>query len=67
MVASLKVNVSFTAYMLETRGLVKLGILSGEYLALSSWWSILTVKLAVSRRMELVTDMDTDTKRAIHA
>ena len=61
--ASLKAKVSFPASILEARGLVKLGRLSGEDLDLYSWWSSLAAKLAVSGRMDLVTDMDTDAKR----
>ena len=58
-------RVSYPASILEYRGLVKLGRLSGEELYLSSWWRILDGKLAVSGRMELVTDMATDEKRAM--
>ena len=61
--ASLKVNVYFYESMLEARGLVKLGIFSGEELAFSSWWIILDAKLVVYVRMDLVSDMDTDLKR----
>ena len=46
--ASLKVKVSFPASMLESRGLVKLGIFYGEDLAISSWWGSLAAKIAVS-------------------
>ena len=60
---SLKLKVSFTSSMLEDRGLVNLGRFSGEDLDLSSWWSSLAVKLAVSGRMNLVADMATDAKR----
>ena len=59
----LEVNLSYPASILEARGLVKLGRFSGDYLALSSWWIILSEKLVVSVRMELVTDMSTDVKR----
>ena len=62
---SLKANVSFTSSMFDTRGLVKLGILSGEYLALYSWCSILSAKLSVSIRMDLVSDMTTDANIAM--
>ena len=48
--------------MLDARGLVKLGKLSTEDLALSSWWLILAAKLAVYGRMNLVADMATDVK-----
>ena len=51
--------------MLETRGLFKLGRLSGEDLALSSWWSSLAAKFAISGRMDLVEVMATDAKRAM--
>ena len=34
-------------------------------MALSSWWSILNAKLAVSGRIYLVADMATDSKRAM--
>ena len=63
--ASLKFKVSFTASMLETMGLVKFGRFYVQDLALSSWWGIFAAKLAVSGRMDLVADMNTDTKRAI--
>ena len=46
-------------------GLLKLGRLYGEYLALFSCWSNLAAKLAVSGRMDLVTVMSTDAKRAV--
>ena len=59
----MKVKVSFTYYKFETKGLVKLGRFSGENLTISSWWSSLSEKLAVSGRMDFVTDIVTDTKR----
>ena len=52
-------KVSLPVYILESRGLVKLGILSGEYLDLSSWWITLAAKLSASGRMYLVVDMAT--------
>ena len=58
----LKVKVLFPSYVFETRGLVKLGRLYVEDLILSSWWSILAVKIAVSVIFYLVSDMDTDAK-----
>ena len=61
----MKMEVSFPDSMLEARGVVKLGRLSGEELALYSWWSSLAAKIAVSGRMNLVLDMATDTKRAM--
>ena len=45
--------------MLEDRGLVKLGRLSGEDLALSSWCK------SVYRRIDLVADISTYAKRAM--
>ena len=53
----------FTSSILENRGLVKLGRFSGEDLALSSWWSSLATKLAVSGIMDLVVDMEIYVKR----
>ena len=61
----LKVKVSFTTYILEARGFTKLGRLSEEDSALSSWCISLAAKLAVSERMDLVTDMAIDTNRAM--
>ena len=61
--ASLKVKVSFTSYMFDNRFLVKLGILYGEELALSSWWSILAEKLDFFIIMDLVSDMAIYVKR----
>ena len=49
--------------MLYARGLVKFGRLSGEDLDLYSLWSSLAAKIAVSGRINLVTDMSTDAKR----
>ena len=51
--------------MMESRGLVKLGILSGEDLDIYSWWSSLDEKLAVSERMNLVVDMATYAKKSM--
>ena len=59
----MKVKVSFTSYMLEDMGVVKLGRLSGEDLDISSWWSRMDAKLDVSGRIDLVVDMATDVKR----
>ena len=56
-------GVAFPAYMLEARGLVKLGRFSGEELGLSSWWSSLSAKNYVSRITALVVDIATDAKR----
>ena len=42
---------------------LKLGILYGEELDIYTWWRSLDAKLAVSIRMELVTDMATYAKR----
>ena len=63
--AYLKVKVSFSDFMLEARGLVKLGRLSGEDLALSSYCISLAAKLAVSGRIDLATYMATDANRAM--
>ena len=43
--ATLKVNVSLTAYMLDTIGLVMLGRFSGEYLYFCLCWSIVAENL----------------------
>ena len=51
--------------MLESRGLVKLVIFTAEELSISSWWSRLDEKLAVSGRMDLVSEMVIDAKRKI--
>ena len=51
--------------MMEYRGSVKLGRLSGEDLYLSSWWSRLDTKLAVSGGIYLVSDMSTDENREL--
>ena len=59
----LNVKVSLPASMLETRWLEKLRRLSGEDLALSSWWSSLVEETAFYGRMDLVIDMATDVKR----
>ena len=64
-VADLKVKVSFPSSMLEVRCLVDLGILSGGYLGLSSWYISLAEKLAFSGSVNLVADMATDAKRSI--
>ena len=61
----LKVKVSFTYSMFDARGLLKLGRFSGEDLAFSSWWSSLSGKTSVSRRMDRLIDMATDAKRAM--
>ena len=50
----LNVGVLFPSYMCDTRGLLKLGRFSGEYLALSSLWKRLSARLVVSGRMDLV-------------
>ena len=63
MVDSLKVKVSFPSSMFDTMGVLQLGIFSGDDLALSSWWSRLYEKLAVSGRLGLVLDKATDAKR----
>ena len=62
---SLKVKVSFPAYISGFRGLVKLGKLSGEELALSSWWIKLAEKIVFSVITYLVVDMDADAKRSM--
>ena len=62
MVAFLKVKVQFPSYMLETRGLLNLGGLSGYDLALSSWWISLATKIFVSWIMDLLLVVDTDAK-----
>ena len=56
-------KVSFNYPMFETRELAELGIFSGEYLALSSWWITLAEKLAVSGKMDLVEDIATYANR----
>ena len=56
-------KVSFPDYMLEVRGLVKLGIIYSGYLDLSSWWSILDIKCSVSGSIKLVAYMDIYSKR----
>ena len=48
--------------MFETRGLLKLGIFSGDDLALSLCWGSLAEKLAVSIRINFVADLSIDTK-----
>ena len=63
LVASLKVKLSFPVSVLEASRLVKLGRLSGKDLDLSSWWSSLVEKLAVSEIMYLVAYIATDAKR----
>ena len=60
---SLNVKVLFTDYMLEVRGLLKLGIFYGEDLAISSWWIILAGKRVVYGSTDMVTNMATDSKR----
>ena len=56
---------SFTHSMFEAMGLVKLGILSGEDWTLSSLWSILASKLAVSGRLDSVSEISTDANVAM--
>ena len=51
--------------MLKSRGLVKLVIFTAEELPIFSWWSRLDEKLAVSGRMDLVSEMVIDAKRKI--
>ena len=65
--SSLKVRVSFTLSLFDTRGLIKLGRFYGDYLAISLWWSSWAAKIAVYVRMYLVTDMDTDAKRTMRS
>ena len=55
--ATLKVKVSFTDSMLETRGLLKFGGLFGEDLYLSSCWSSLAARIDISGRIDLVAEM----------
>ena len=50
---------------METRELMKLGRFYEDNLALSSWFIILAAKLAVSGRMDLVSDMATYAKMAM--
>ena len=50
----LKLKISCNSSILDTRGLLKLGILSGDYLALSLWLISLAAKLAVYGRIDLV-------------
>ena len=59
----MKVKVSFHSYMFETRGLVKLGRLSGEDLYLYTWWTRLATKLGVYGIMNVVKNMSTDANR----
>ena len=61
--ASLKVKVPFPSSVFDTRGLVKLVILYGEDMSLSSWGISFDEKLSVSGIVELVEDMITDAKR----
>ena len=49
--------------MLEAMGLVKLGVFSGEYLAIYSWCIVLAAKLAIFVRMDLGGDMATYSQR----
>ena len=44
---------------------MKLGRLYGYDLAISSWCSILATELVISEGMDLVTDMDSDVKKAM--
>ena len=46
---------------------MKLWRFSGEDLALSSWWSILDAKLAVSGRMDLMEDIAGDENREMRS
>ena len=52
-------------FYVDTMGVLQLGIFSGDDLALSSWWSRLYEKLAVSGRLGLVLDKATDAKRGM--
>ena len=65
LVASLKTKLSFPDSMLESRGLLKLEIFCWKKLAIFSSWRSLAGKLAIYGRMDLVTDMATDVKRAM--
>ena len=65
--ATLKVKVSFTDSMLETRGLLKFGGLFGEDLYLSSCWSSLAARIDISGRIDLVAEMATDEKRIMRS
>ena len=58
-------KLSFSSSVFDTRGLVKLGRLSGDYLTLSSCWISLTKKLAIYERMDLVAEMVTYLKRTM--
>ena len=53
----------FPYSVFDTSGLLKLGMLSGENLALSLLWIILAAKIAVYGRMDLVVDITINTKR----
>ena len=64
---SLKAKLSFTASMLESSGLLKLGRFSGEELALSSWRISLYVKITIMGRMDLAADMAKDVKKDIRS
>ena len=63
----LKVKVSFPASMLETRWSVKLGRLSGYDLEISSLWISLAAKLAISVRLDSVSDISTDASVAMRS
>ena len=63
MLASFKFKVSFPYSMFDTRGLVKLGMLSGEDLGFSSWCGSLDEKFDVYGRMDLVAYISTDAKK----
>ena len=63
--ASLNTKVSCLASMLQSSGLVRLEIFSGEYLSLSSSWTIMAARISVSKNMDLVADMTTDLKREV--
>ena len=64
LVEYLKVRVSFPASTLEAMGLVKLGRLSGEDLALYSWWRSWSTKIDVYGIIDFVAYVATYTKRA---
>ena len=59
----LKVKLSFPASKLESKGLVKLGRLSGEELYFSLWWISLAAKFSVSVKIDFVVDMITYAKK----
>ena len=59
----LRVKVYIPDYVLEIRGMVKLGRLSGEDLDISSWCISLSEKLFVYGSINLVEDMSAYSKR----